>query len=986
MVASYQDMMSIVARHGRPDYFITMTCNPKWREILENLYPGQTASDRPDLVARVFKLKLNRLIEDLTKKHVLGEVSSFVYVVEFQKRGLPHAHILLTMKFNFKPKTTEVVDKVICAELPDPDIDPELYNFVSLNMIHQPCGFFNENASCMKNNKCSKKFPKAFQAETRLTEGYPLYRRRNDGRTVQCRGVILDNRNVVPYNKYLLLKYRAHINVEICTNISAIKYLYKYVYKGSDRARVELYVSDKNLNSEKIDEIKHYCDFRYVCAPESAHRLLGYEMESRSHSIVRLQVHLPGQTTVLFQEGQEKEALEAAKKKDSTLTAWFKLNQFYNHLQASNSFPDDGIDSRNLFYHQIPEYFIFKNNSWERRKNISKTIGRLFFVGPNEPERFALRLLLLTMKGCTSFEDLKTIADNINHTFMDAAIQAGLIETNEFFRESLQEASTFQMPKEMRSLFVSFLAYCHIGDCESLWQEFKHLMSEDFVYRGFTNYIAEALAFQEIKQQLLSLGKHLDKYLTSSYQDMDLDMIVEEENQDYHLSKAQELETLLNDEQRHVFERVLQSLNSDDQNKYFFLDGPGGSGKTFLYNAIYHHLKSKHCKILNVAWTGIAANLLPEGKTACSAFKLCVPNQCKSSTMKRQSPEAQQLRIVDVIIWDECPMAPKDALEAVDVLLRDITSDQRPFGGKVILLGGDFRQILPVVENGGRSEEVEKCIKSSNLWNLFEILHLTVNMRVQDNFGQWQKYLLDIGQGEYEDFLQVPEEQKCHNIEDMIDFIYGSSNPEDDLTHSAILTLTNSCASWINELIQDKLPGEYSVFKSIDAAIKDTNSDSFDVPTEFLNSLSPPSLPPHELKIKTGSIVMLIRNLNVNAGLCNGTRLVIHQISRRVLLCKIANGSRKGEIVMIPKIDLDYDKEDLPFILKRRQFPLRPSFAMTINKSQGQSFQNVGIFFDQSTFSHGQLYVALSRAKTSTGIKICAPENLMKNIVYKEVL
>ncbi|KIH45089.1 hypothetical protein ANCDUO_24875, partial [Ancylostoma duodenale] len=215
MIAKYQDAMSIVARYGKPDLFITMTCNPQWKEIEEALFPGQSASDRPDIVARVFKLKLDALLDDLFKKHILGEVAAHVWVVEFQKRGLPHTHILIIMKDAWKPRTAADVDDLIGAELPDKETDPELYEIISKQVIHRPCGVLDPTSPCMIEGKCSKNFPKQFANETAIdSDGYPRYRRREDGRFVMCRGVKLDNTSVVPYNPFLSRKYGCHINVE----------------------------------------------------------------------------------------------------------------------------------------------------------------------------------------------------------------------------------------------------------------------------------------------------------------------------------------------------------------------------------------------------------------------------------------------------------------------------------------------------------------------------------------------------------------------------------------------------------------------------------------------------------------------------------------------------------------------------------------------------------------------------------------------------
>ncbi|XP_051154931.1 uncharacterized protein LOC127277677 [Leptopilina boulardi] len=152
MLQNYQDAMTIVWKFGKPDLFITMTCNPKWREITENLLDGQTASDRPDLVARVFELKKEELLNIIVKEKLFGELQAYVYVVEYQKRGLPHVHLLNNLKPNSKITTPEIVDKFISAEIPHPTDNPRLHNIIDANMIHGPCGDW-----CLdKNGKCSK--------------------------------------------------------------------------------------------------------------------------------------------------------------------------------------------------------------------------------------------------------------------------------------------------------------------------------------------------------------------------------------------------------------------------------------------------------------------------------------------------------------------------------------------------------------------------------------------------------------------------------------------------------------------------------------------------------------------------------------------------------------------------------------------------------------------------------------------------------------
>ena len=237
----YQDSMAIVREFGKPDLFVTVTCNPKWPEIVDELLPNQQASDRPDLVARVFKLKLKSITHDLFVKGILGRVIAHVHVIEFQKRGLPHAHILIILSSNDKPKTPEDFDNLVCAEIPDNEHQPLLFETVSKSMIHGPCGDLNPTSPCMIDGKCTKHYPREFVTTTTTNKhGYPLYRRRDDKKTIKKKRGIIDNRWIVPYNPYLYQKYNCHINVEICSSIRSVKYLYKYVYKGHDRVMISI--------------------------------------------------------------------------------------------------------------------------------------------------------------------------------------------------------------------------------------------------------------------------------------------------------------------------------------------------------------------------------------------------------------------------------------------------------------------------------------------------------------------------------------------------------------------------------------------------------------------------------------------------------------------------------------------------------------------------------------------------------------------------
>ena len=224
MKQNYEDAMAIVAKKGTPDFFITMTCNPTWPEITTNLQPWQQAHNRPDLVARVFHLKLKELLHDLTQKHIFGETIGQIHVIEFQKRGLPHAHILLIMGSADRPKESELIDKLISAEFPNPNKFPKLHEYVKKHMVHGPCGPANLSCVCMVDNVCTKGFPKDFVEKTDPNvNGYPLYRRRHTGEMFTVGKHQVDNSWIVPYCPYLLLKFNCHINVEVCASVKSVK-------------------------------------------------------------------------------------------------------------------------------------------------------------------------------------------------------------------------------------------------------------------------------------------------------------------------------------------------------------------------------------------------------------------------------------------------------------------------------------------------------------------------------------------------------------------------------------------------------------------------------------------------------------------------------------------------------------------------------------------------------------------------------------------
>ncbi|UYV60494.1 hypothetical protein LAZ67_1001322 [Cordylochernes scorpioides] len=943
-----QDAMVFVRTYGRPDLFITFTCNPSWPEINGELFNGQKPMDRHDLTARVFKLKLNKLIALITKQCIFGETRCWMFTIEWQKRGLPHSHILIWLKDKIHPIQ---IDNVISAEIPNPEEDPNLYEVVIKNMIHGPCGTFNINAPCMKNGKCSKNYPRDLISDTQTGfDGYPRYRRRapeNGGFKGKLKGrgnteIEVDNKWVVPYSPLLSRMFKAHINVEYCHSVKSIKYICKYVNKGNDMAIFGL--SKENTN----DEISQYLLGRYISSNEAVWRILSFPIHERHPNVVHLSVHLENGQRVYFTNANARTV--AAAPPNTTLTAFFQLCQ------------QDPF-AKNLLYPEVPRYYTWNasRKSFCRRKQgtsvpehegifASEALGRVYTVHPNNAECFFLRMLLHTVRGPTSFSSLKCVNGEECRTFREACQKLGLLEDDQNWDNVLSEAASQSFPEQIRELFAILLTTCNPSNPQNLWEKYRESMSEDVLIKARRanptldiNFSADIFneALLLLQNKCLAINDRTLSQLGLQSPERCQPTILNRElmrEKNYNIEQLRRFvdskKPLLVEDQREAYNSIMDCINKQ-QGGIIFLDAPGGTGKTFLINLLLAEVRSKNAIALAIASSGIAATLIAGGRTAHSMLKLplnIANEQYPTCNISSTSGQAQVLKSCIIIVWDECTMAHKHSLEALDRTLRDLKGNNKLMGGILLLLAGDFRQTLPVIPRSTPADEINACLKASVLWKHIKNITLRTNLRVQvlgeHSAQNFARKLLQIGEGTFPngspmcdvsfplDFGNI-----VSSVGELIDKVFPNI-AENFRNHGwlcerTILAPRNDAVDEINNCIQDMLPGSVTEYNSINTMVD--VDDTVNYPSEFLNSLNPSGLPPHHLRLKIGSPIMLLRNLDPPK-LCNGTRLCVKRLLPNVIEATILTGKENGKDVLIPRIPLI--PNDFPFLFKRLQFPV----------------------------------------------------------------
>jgi hypothetical protein len=859
------------------------------------------------------------------------------------------------------------IDDVTSAELPDRLADPELLELVLQHMLHIRCDE-DDSVSCRRDDHgrvcaCKRFFPKEACTTTMIVpDGYPKYRRRCLHTATLPGGRIVSDNWVVPHNRFLLLKYRAHCNVEICAHFKSFKYVYKYAFKAPDSTSV------------CVDEIDAFLAGRLLSASEAVHRLLSLKLHKEWPTVTRLDIHLPHQQRLVFDPtADEQELLAQVTSASSTLMAWFDLNSV-------------DINARNLLYHEIPEKYAWVDSRWVPRTRDGISVGRIYGVSANNSELYALRRLLSAAKGAQSFEDLASFNGQLHSTFRAACQARGLFANDVDLVAAFQEITEVEVCVDrIRRQFARMLVHSAPVDPQALFNHFV-----DDLCDGPVDDNAVDAALLSIESMMNAMGRSLaDSNYGFALPDPDgasarvrssrrrVDALAQMSRAEAQI-EADRLLPLFTAEQSDAMQKVLLSVRSQQACNVFVLLSSAGCGKTAFANGVSAHVRANGGTVVSVAASAMAAMLLTGGRTAHSALHIPIPAH-DASICNLSHEEREALHSADIIIYDEVSMVHEHVADTVDRSLRDVMHDDRPFGGKTVILMGDFKQLLPVVRYGqGHQHTVQKCA----WWKHVQHLKFTKNWRAAEH-PDYVEFLENVGNGVIET-VQVPHDRVVPDVERMIDNVYGNHFAPGN----QILALTLETCATVNQACLERLPGDVVECPSADTYEDCADPDQY--PHDYVESLQIPGAPPFKLHLKIGARYMCIRNLDMQRGLINGTMLQLLQIGQRFLQFRIMNGSGAGGVEMVMKsvFAIAPEASGLPFTISRRQYPIISAYCLSVHKAQGQSLKHVGLIFESDPFTHGQLYVALSRVACwlCVTVMLHSQQYDIRNLVLKHLL
>ncbi|XP_055305771.1 ATP-dependent DNA helicase PIF1-like [Sitodiplosis mosellana] len=418
---------------------------------------------------------------------------------------------------------------------------------------------------------------------------------------------------------------------------------------------------------------------------------------------------------------------------------------------------------------------------------------------------------------------------------------------------------------------------------------------------------------------------------------------------------------LLSESQTTAFQKIIGCLTKSppESGTTFMVQGAAGTGKTFLLNHIVAHCESKDIKAIALAYTGIASCLLKKGKTVHSQFRIPWNQKQIKCMLDSTHPLYKTIETAKVLLWDQAAFCSKQIFEEVDRFLRVIMNTKQTFGGKLMVISGDFNECLPICKKTKFESAESNSLLYSKLFKDMETFTLHENQRFKSQTDY--RFCVEIGCGIHTE-VAVPSACRVFSLDTLINTTYGhdyESISSNDLLDRSLLTVCAVDAEYLNNECIQRLYSANMVFHSLNffRKINPNERSRFYSIEETMEDL-PKYFPPKTLQLNKNCPIMLRQAYK---GLPQGTRLVVKNIIGTSIIAEIGAGHRKVKTISIYRVNTIkiFQRANLQFV--RRQFPISLAFSMTINKAQGLQFNRVGVYFPVTAFAHGQMYVAFSR-------------------------
>ncbi|CAD6899688.1 unnamed protein product [Tilletia laevis] len=808
----------------------------------------------------------------------------------------------------------EQLDKIVSGEVP-PETQPRLRALVLKFMRHaddhivRRDGSLNTNSRCNKEGRCVWGFPQPITPETTVdpvTERI-VYRRR----TAQ-------DQMIAQYPPLILLAWEGHAHIDFSVSLESFVYIFKYIHKGPDYVDFRFAEPAQDFEEAANRAADDYIRARYLSATEATWRLMAFDLTSKTPSVARLGVHEPGANVPQYSVSAATPGSDA-----SSLTRYFLRPDVFSDMTYSTY--NQSVTFRRATDEELADPEVLQDTeSLEKtepgqrfraqvvkRRTRGVKVARIKAVRPGAGEIFYIRQLLLH-KASSSWGDLKTVI------YADGT-------------------------RTLRFLYCLLIVDGALA--LNMWEEFRRNLSRDFLPVALGREPTDEEVRNAANSALRDVGRILagmGKFPAEYGLDVEIIQSVEADvDRDFFAMRGDELRQTaarsrlrFTATQRALYDELMLSVNRPSESKLHLIQGRAGRGKTFVVQAVINQLRADGHVLAVSGATGLSASAFVRGSTVHKMFSIPVVDDMDAtavtSRLKSEDRMAGFLLACSAIIIDEIWALHRSVIEAVDIVMRLITGTDRPFGGKVVFGVGDPRQTAPVVKGGGKTQIIENSFLSSPLFDRFKLHELTDSMRNGDDiaFSDWVD---EVGDDWSDASINISSFfQSTVTVQDAQDFLFPANITADPIASSmrAFLSPYNVAVAEFNGRVLDTLPGNATVIRSFDGVKGDVEEGQENLASpDYLNSLNQPGTPPHQLQLKAGALCVVMRNFSAADGLVKNAKVAVVRAGQRSVTVRVL-GTRSE--FTLPKITFEFQPAYSPFVIVRKQIPLRLAYALTV--------------------------------------------------------